>query len=70
MKNWEKRTGETANVACPFDDGELEAKADTEEGDLLLPCPLDREHHALCSSLAEAARYENTPEVDWLKQDK
>lgn len=57
---WRGRTFETADVPCPLDDRHLEPEADTEEGDPLLACPLNREHHALRAAHAEPTRNEDT----------
>ena len=54
------RTREAADVACPLAHCELEAKANTKEGDLLLACPLDGEHHTLRTADAEATWHEDT----------
>lgn len=55
-----RRTGEAADVARELDDGELEAEADTEEGDVLLARPFDCEHHALCTAHSETTGDEYT----------
>ena len=45
-----------ADVAGELDDGDLEAEADAEERQFVLPGPADRLDHALDAALAEAAR--------------
>ena len=45
---------QAAHVPSPFDDGDLEPEADTQEGHLLLPRPLDGGDHTLGPSMSES----------------
>ena len=50
---------EAAHVARELDHGHLEAEADAEEGDSVLPGVADRRHLALDAAVAEAAGNEH-----------
>lgn len=56
-------TWDVQHMARPFNNSKLKAQADTQEWDLLFPRPLDREDHAVSSSLTETAWYENASAV-------
>jgi hypothetical protein len=47
-------------VSCELDDGDLHTEADTEERDFVLASPFCGLDHALCTSVAETARDENS----------
>ena len=53
----------STNVPRPFDDSDLEAKANPQERNLLLACPFDGKHHTLCTSVTEPTRNENSPDT-------
>jgi hypothetical protein len=53
-------TGQFQDVPRPLDDSQLETEADTQEGNLLLSCPLDGKQHSLRSAFSKAARNEDT----------
>ena len=48
------------DIACPFNNGELESKTDTQEGYLLFSCPFYGQNHTLSTSPTETAWYEDT----------
>ena len=55
-----RHTTNTTNVSRPFDNRELEAKADTKEGNFLLARPLNSQHHAFCSPVTKTAGDKDT----------
>jgi hypothetical protein len=54
-------TLETADVSCPFNDGDLETKTDTQEWDFLFSGPLGSRDHTLCTPQSETTRNDDTP---------
>lgn len=54
-------TLQTADVASPLDNSNLETEADTKEWNLLLTRPLDSRNHSLRTTDAETARNDDAP---------
>lgn len=55
-----ERTLDATNVSSPLDNSELHTEADTEEGDLVLPSPLDGNDHSLSASDSKTSRNKDT----------
>ena len=53
-------TFKTEDVPRKLDDGDLEAEADTQVGNLLLPGPFSRSDHTLSSAKSETTGHEDT----------
>ena len=54
-------TLETTDVSCPFNNGDLESKTNTQEWDFLFSCPFDGRDHTLCTPETETTRNNDTP---------
>jgi hypothetical protein len=56
-------TLEATNVSCPFDDGNLETKTDTQVWDFLFSSPFGSRDHTLGTSQSETTGNNDTPEI-------
>ena len=50
----------TEDIACPFNNRDLETQANTEEWNALLPSPFHGLYHTLSTSVSESTRNENS----------
>ena len=51
------------HISCKFYDGKLHAKAEAEERNLVFSCIADGADHAVNTTVAEAARYQDTGNI-------
>jgi hypothetical protein len=58
-----KLTLETTDVSCPFNDGDLETKTDTQVWDFLFSSPFGSRDHTLGTSQSETTGNDDTPGI-------